>query len=104
MHLRSEGETRLPSNLYYHSLCWKSINQSIGRAIRHRNDYAVMILADARYAQPSSFKNLPGWIAERLVTGHKFGPTMASVRKVLSILIQERTKSSYALHITHSKF
>ena len=85
MNLRPEGETRLPSNLYYNSLCWKSINQSIGRAIRHRNDYAIMILADGRYAQPASNKNLPGWIAKRLVVADKFGPTLASIRKVIKI-------------------
>jgi len=82
MNLRCEGESRLPSQLYYEALCFKAVNQSIGRAIRHQRDYASLILADARYSRPSSKASLPGWIAQRLTVSEKFGSTVASVRKV----------------------
>ena len=52
---------------YYENICWKAINQSIGRAIRHQNDYSSIILLDNRYcAQPfSSLKDkLPKWISD----------------------------------------
>ncbi|KAL0342021.1 UNVERIFIED_CONTAM: ATP-dependent DNA helicase DDX11 [Sesamum calycinum] len=60
---------------YYENLCMKAVNQSIGRAIRHVNDYAAILLVDARYASdstkrscPHSTDKLPQWIKSRLVT------------------------------------
>ena len=84
MNLRPEGENKLPGQLHYEALCFKAVNQSIGRAIRHQQDYASLILADTRYSRPSSKASLPGWIAQRLTVSDKFGSTVASVRKVFN--------------------
>ena len=35
---------------YYQNLCMQTVNQSVGRAIRHANDYSAIILADFWYA------------------------------------------------------
>ncbi|XP_073110576.1 uncharacterized protein [Elaeis guineensis] len=60
---------------YYDNLCMKAVNQSIGRAIRHINDYAAILLVDSRYACDSSIRSfsdptnkLPLWIKDRLVS------------------------------------
>ncbi|XP_028771757.1 ATP-dependent DNA helicase DDX11-like isoform X2 [Neltuma alba] len=60
---------------YYENLCMKAVNQSIGRAIRHINDYASILLVDARYASDPSKRSfspavnkLPQWIKDRLVS------------------------------------
>ncbi|CAI9114124.1 OLC1v1014776C2 [Oldenlandia corymbosa var. corymbosa] len=60
---------------YYENLCMKAVNQSIGRAIRHVNDYAVILLVDVRYtADPSRRTSsnfcdkLPQWIRSSLVS------------------------------------
>ncbi|GMI78028.1 hypothetical protein like AT1G79890 [Hibiscus trionum] len=60
---------------YYENLCMKAVNQSIGRAIRHVNDYAAILLVDIRYASDSSKRSfshpsskLPQWIKDRLVS------------------------------------
>ncbi|CAK7356690.1 unnamed protein product [Dovyalis caffra] len=60
---------------YYENLCMKAVNQSIGRAIRHINDYAAILLVDMRYVSESSKKGfshpsnkLPLWIKDRLVS------------------------------------
>ncbi|GER48349.1 ATP-dependent RNA helicase chl1 [Striga asiatica] len=59
---------------YYENLCMKAVNQSVGRAIRHINDYAAILLVDARYASDhtrQSFSHstdkLPQWIKSHLV-------------------------------------
>lgn len=48
---------------YYHNLCMRAINQSIGRSIRHINDYAAVVLADTRYAEDRRvWLGLPEWL------------------------------------------
>ena len=48
---------------YYQNLCMRTVNQSVGRAIRHANDYASIILADFRYATDTRiWLGLPAWL------------------------------------------
>lgn len=42
----------------------RAVNQSIGRAIRHANDYATILLVDARYSRQRIRGKLPRWIGE----------------------------------------
>ena len=45
-----------------------------GRAIRHRNDYAVIALLDHRYYDNERIRgSLPDWIRDRLVNCQRFG-------------------------------
>ncbi|KAG0059629.1 DEAD H (Asp-Glu-Ala-Asp His) box helicase 11 [Linnemannia elongata] len=64
---------------YYENLCMRAVNQSIGRAIRHQGDYAVIILMDRRYGTPRIRKKLPGWIGSSLETCEQFGPVMSKL-------------------------
>ena len=34
--------------VHYENLCMKAVNQSVGRAIRHKEDYAAIIFLDHR--------------------------------------------------------
>ena len=47
---------------FYDNICMKAVNQSIGRSIRHINDYASILLFDERYCQLRVISQLPDWI------------------------------------------
>lgn len=48
---------------YYQNLCMRAVNQSVGRAIRHANDYATILLVDSRYqTDPRIWSGLPNWL------------------------------------------
>jgi chromosome transmission fidelity protein 1 len=50
---------------YLRSLCLRSVNQSVGRAIRHANDYASIVLMDVRYTQQNAIGDgLPKWLTD----------------------------------------
>ncbi|KAL4951328.1 helicase C-terminal domain-containing protein [Aspergillus filifer] len=51
---------------FYENTCMRAVNQCIGRAIRHRNDYAAIILVDKRYGRSNIQAKLPGWIKQSL--------------------------------------
>nr|RBR01529.1 hypothetical protein FVER53263_07189 [Fusarium verticillioides] len=52
---------------FYENACMRAVNQSIGRAIRHRGDYAAIVLVDRRYGTERIRGKLPGWIRGGLV-------------------------------------
>ncbi|KAL8711053.1 MAG: hypothetical protein Q9220_004434 [cf. Caloplaca sp. 1 TL-2023] len=49
---------------FYENACMRAVNQSIGRAIRHRSDFASILLLDRRYSLPRIANKLPGWIKQ----------------------------------------
>ena len=51
---------------FYENACMRTVNQCIGRAIRHKYDYAAIMLIDKRYSQPRINKKLPSWIQRNL--------------------------------------
>ncbi|KAJ2087825.1 ATP-dependent DNA helicase chl1 [Coemansia sp. RSA 986] len=65
----------------YESMCMRAVNQSIGRAIRHRGDYAAIVFLDSRYAEPRIASKLPAWITSgsQSVESKPFGPALARI-------------------------
>eukprot|EP00055_Hartaetosiga_balthica_P011652 m.53750 g.53750 ORF g.53750 m.53750 type:complete len:907 (-) comp7683_c1_seq1:416-3136(-) len=52
----------ISEHTYYKSLCMNAVNQSIGRAIRHKDDYAAILFVDQRYSTDSVQRDIPTWI------------------------------------------
>ena len=58
-----QNKQSISGSSYYQNLCMRAVNQSIGRAIRHINDYAAIVLADVRYvSDPRIWTKLPDWL------------------------------------------
>ncbi|XP_062276956.1 ATP-dependent DNA helicase DDX11 [Scomber scombrus] len=79
-HLSHSGG-KSPGQALIENLCMKAVNQSIGRAIRHRGDYSSIVLCDRRYSRPATLSKLPTWIKDRTSTHQSFGPAFAALRK-----------------------
>jgi chromosome transmission fidelity protein 1 len=67
------------SREYYQSICMRAVNQSIGRSIRHANDYAAILLVDARYHQQAVINLLPQWIGQLAARTTAFGEVVSSI-------------------------
>ncbi|PCH02256.1 Helicase-like, DEXD box c2 type [Penicillium occitanis (nom. inval.)] len=67
---RREAETaaKAAGRDFFENSCMRAVNQCIGRAIRHRNDYAAIILIDRRYETQRIQGKLPAWIRQSLVS------------------------------------
>ncbi|KAF8837930.1 DNA repair helicase [Paxillus ammoniavirescens] len=89
-HKRHPGSKDAASELY-ENMCMNAVNQSIGRAIRHRMDWASLILIDRRYSSASIQNKLPSWIRSDLVVCETFGQTM----KRLGDFYRERKRCAF---------
>ncbi|CAJ2508484.1 Uu.00g135100.m01.CDS01 [Anthostomella pinea] len=80
----TEGDVKMPRHEalaaakqaardFYENACMRAVNQSIGRAIRHMNDYAAIILIDRRFGTEKIRAKLPAWIRGGLVEGSESG-------------------------------
>lgn len=59
------------SRAYYENTCMRTVNQCIGRAIRHKGDYAAILMIDRRYQTERIQGKLPGWIRGSLLKNHQ---------------------------------
>lgn len=60
----------------YENMCMNAVNQSIGRAIRHRGDWASLVLIDRRFTSPSIRGKLPQWLRDDVAVCETFGQAM----------------------------
>lgn len=58
----AEAVGKAAASEFYQNTAMRAVNQAVGRAIRHRNDYAAILVVDRRYGTERVQKKLPGWI------------------------------------------
>ncbi|THC95459.1 hypothetical protein EYZ11_005053 [Aspergillus tanneri] len=62
----SKSAAKAAGREFYENSCMRAVNQCIGRAIRHQNDYAAIVLIDKRYHKPNIQAKLPVWIKQSM--------------------------------------
>lgn len=77
----NQSKAKAASREYYENACMRAVNQSIGRAIRHKGDFASIILLDSRYTIWRIEEKLPGWIRQRI---EKVGDDFSSITRMLT--------------------
>jgi chromosome transmission fidelity protein 1 len=61
---RSEAvaKGKMEAREFYENAMMRAVNQAVGRAIRHKDDYAAILLVDRRHASEKIRGKLPAWI------------------------------------------
>ncbi|GAB7348383.1 hypothetical protein MBLNU459_g6817t1 [Dothideomycetes sp. NU459] len=54
------------SREFAENVCMRAVNQAIGRAVRHKADWASILLVDRRYGHKRIMEKLPKWIQASL--------------------------------------
>jgi chromosome transmission fidelity protein 1 len=63
------GDGKAAARDFYENACMRAVNQCVGRAIRHKGDYAAIMMLDKRYGGERIQNKLPKWIRGSLVAG-----------------------------------
>ena len=71
------------SRLLVHS-CMTVVNQCVGRAVRHKNDYAAVVLLDCRYARESTKVLLPRFVRRNVLMPSEFSVATNAVAQFFS--------------------
>lgn len=74
------GDGKAAARDFFENACMRSVNQCVGRAIRHKDDYAAILMLDRRYGTKRIQDKLPRWIRGSLMSD-------ASVREVEGKLV-----------------
>ncbi|KAF9517221.1 hypothetical protein BS47DRAFT_546425 [Hydnum rufescens UP504] len=84
----------------YENMCMKAVNQSIGRAIRHQNDWASLILIDQRYSTPRIQSKLPQWIRGSVSIAHTWGQGLRELGAFYRLKKEHGSLSSAAIMLS----
>lgn len=68
---------------FYERSCMTVVNQCVGRAIRHKNDFASMLYFDLRYNRLNHQKNIPNWIRSNMKRFDTLHPLTTDLSEVI---------------------
>lgn len=68
---QTKSQAMESAKLFYENICMRSVNQSVGRSIRHSKDYACIYLIDQRYNKINIQHKLSKWVRDRIQANHR---------------------------------
>ncbi|KAK8797381.1 hypothetical protein WA158_004589 [Blastocystis sp. Blastoise] len=71
---------------YYINLCMKATNQSVGRALRHKDDWAAIVFLDKRFKQTYLISLLPDWINKNITVSTDYKVAFNSLKEYIHII------------------
>jgi len=63
----------LDGQMWYSQQAFRALNQAVGRAVRHRNDYGSVLLLDERYGDTDNMLKMAKWVRPVLRTRDSVG-------------------------------
>lgn len=66
---KNGGDGKAMAREFYENACMRAVNQCVGRAIRHKGDYAAIMMLDKRYGSARIQSKLPKWIRSSMTDG-----------------------------------
>lgn len=64
---------------WYSQQAHRSVNQAVGRVIRHQNDYGAIVFLDSRYSEPRNQAGVSKWIRPSFEEDKGFGSAIRSL-------------------------
>ena len=77
-----ERKQKRMGSQWYQDEAIQTVNQSLGRAWRHKDDYAMGFLLDSRYYWPSNRNRITEWIKRRMLFLSKNMPFSTVLRVI----------------------
>ncbi|KAJ2745055.1 hypothetical protein GGI20_002464 [Coemansia sp. BCRC 34301] len=79
----------LPGSKWYDIQAFRAINQALGRCLRHKMDWGVIIMLEARFAQPRNVARLSKWVRKHMCFYHTFEEAKLDLDAFYKARIQE---------------
>jgi chromosome transmission fidelity protein 1 len=79
------GDGKAAARDYYENACMRAVNQCVGRAIRHKGDYAAIMMLDKRYGGERIQNKLPKWIRSSLMAKTSLKEMERTLRKFFAV-------------------
>ncbi|KMV66627.1 RAD3-like DNA-binding helicase [Encephalitozoon cuniculi EcunIII-L] len=72
--------------LWYEAQAFRAVNQALGRAIRHKDDWGIVMLLDSRYSEKRVQSQLSKWVAENIKTYDSYDGCVSELVRFLSLI------------------